>query len=63
MKEMWWDRSHSWSAALSGYRVFQEEHAGKLRTGTHPYVKDQWEYMELYIRFGEGPLKSSGLAG
>lgn len=58
VKEVWWDRSHYWSTALSGYSIFQKEHNEEVRMGSHPFGKEQLEFMELYLGLDDEPPKS-----
>ena len=38
--EAWWDRSHNWSAAVDGYKVFRRDRQGRMGGGMALYVRE-----------------------
>ena len=45
--ETWWDRSHDWSAAMDGYKLFRKDKQGRRGGGVALYVKECFEVTEL----------------
>ena len=45
--ETWWDRSHDWSAAIDGYKLFRKDRQGRRGGGVALYVKECFEVTEL----------------
>ena len=42
-----WDRSHDWSAAMDGYKLFRKDRQGRRGSGMALYVKECFEVTEL----------------
>lgn len=38
--EMWWDESHSWNAALGGYKLFRRDRQGRRDGGIALCVRE-----------------------
>ena len=45
--ETWWDRSHDWSAAMDGYKLFRKDRQGRRGGGVALYVKECFEVTEF----------------
>ncbi|TRZ15500.1 hypothetical protein HGM15179_011611 [Zosterops borbonicus] len=41
--EMWWGDSHSWSAALDGYKLFRRDRKGRRGEGVALYIKEVFD--------------------
>ena len=51
--ETWWDRSHDWSAAMDGYKLFRRDRQGRRGGGMALYVRECFDVVEL----GSGNVK------
>ncbi|XP_010288683.1 PREDICTED: UV excision repair protein RAD23 homolog B-like, partial [Phaethon lepturus] len=60
MTETWSDKSHNWSAAADGYRLFRRDRQGRRGKGVALYVKKWIESEELRIAMSR--LKAYGLS-
>jgi len=45
--ETWWDKSHDWSAAIDGYRLFRSDRRGGRSGGIALYIKKQTNFLEF----------------
>ena len=45
--ETWWDRSHDWSAAMDGYKLFRKDKQGRRGGSVALYVKECFDVTEL----------------
>ena len=43
----WWDHSHSWSAAIDGYKLFRRDGQGRSGGGIAVYVRECFDVVEL----------------
>ncbi|RMC13000.1 hypothetical protein DUI87_10529 [Hirundo rustica rustica] len=43
----WWDESHSWSAALDGYKLFRRDRKGRRGGGVTLYVREAFDAMDI----------------
>ena len=71
--ETWWDHSHDWSAAMSGYRLFRRDRQHGKGGGVALYIRESFEIAELeagndkaeslWVRISRKDNKASILAG
>ena len=45
--ETWWDRSHDWSVAMDGYKLFRKDRQGRKGSGMALYVRECFDVTEL----------------
>ena len=45
--ETWWDRSHDWSAAMPGYRLFRRDRQHRRGGGVALYIRESFDVVEL----------------
>ncbi|TRZ07904.1 hypothetical protein HGM15179_019204 [Zosterops borbonicus] len=45
--ETWWDDSHSWSAALDGYKLFRRDRKGRRGGGVALYIREAFDAMDI----------------
>ena len=45
--ETWWDHSHDWSAAMSGYRLFRRDRQHRRGGGVALYIRESLDVGEL----------------
>jgi len=45
--QTWWDRSHSWSAAMDGYKLFRKDRQRRRGDGVALYVSEYFDAVEL----------------
>uniref|UniRef100_A0A8B9CU89 Reverse transcriptase domain-containing protein n=1 Tax=Anser brachyrhynchus TaxID=132585 RepID=A0A8B9CU89_9AVES len=45
--ETWWDHSHDWSAAMSGYRLFRRDRQHRRGGGVALYIRECFDVEEL----------------
>jgi len=50
LTETWWDKSHGWSVATNGYRLFRRDMQGKRGGGVALYIKKWIEHEELSLK-------------
>lgn len=48
--EMWWDHSHDWSAAMSGYKLFRKDRQHSRGGGVAPHYKKDMEVLKRVQR-------------
>ena len=56
--ETWWNRSHDWSAAVEGYRLFRKDRLGRQGEGVALCVREQLECTGLCLGTGWEPVES-----
>lgn len=60
--ETWQNRSHKWSAAIDGYRLFYAGHRkdrqGRRGKGVALYVREQLVCIEFCLKMDQEPTKS-----
>ncbi|KAJ7428370.1 mitochondrial fission process protein 1 [Pitangus sulphuratus] len=47
--ETWWDKSHDWSVAIDGYRLFRRDRGGRRVIGIALYIKKWIECEKLSL--------------
>ena len=52
--ETWWDHSHSWSAAVDGYKLFKRDRQGRKGGGVALYIT---ECSPLELRAGNDKIE------
>lgn len=45
--ETWWDNSHSWSAALDGYKFFRRDRKRRRGEGVALYIREAFDPMGI----------------
>ncbi|PKU45285.1 hypothetical protein llap_4421 [Limosa lapponica baueri] len=48
--ETWWDKSHDWSAAINGYKLFRRDRRGRRGGGIVLYIKKWLECEKLSLK-------------
>ncbi|PKU45862.1 rna-directed dna polymerase from mobile element jockey-like [Limosa lapponica baueri] len=48
--ETWWDKSHNWSVAIKGYKLFRRDRQGRRGGGVALYVKEWIESEEVSLK-------------
>ena len=56
--EIWWDKSHDWSVAIDGYRLFRRDRRGRRGGGVALYVKKWIDCEELSLKNGHEQVES-----
>jgi len=56
--ETWWDESHDWSVAISGYRLFRRDRWGKTGEGVAFYIKKSIQCEELSLKNSHEQIES-----
>ena len=56
--ETWWDRSHDWSMAINGYRLFSRDRQKKRGGGVALYIKKWIEREELSLKHSHKQVES-----
>ncbi|GAB0203436.1 hypothetical protein GRJ2_002809200 [Grus japonensis] len=56
--ETWWDKSHDWSAAINGYRLFRRDRRGRRGRGVALYVKKWIDCEELSLKNSHKQVES-----
>ena len=56
--ETWWDKSHDWSAAIDGYRLFRRDRQGRRGGGVALYIKKWIDCEELSLKNSQEQVES-----
>ncbi|PKU28913.1 mitochondrial fission process protein 1 [Limosa lapponica baueri] len=56
--ETWWDKSHDWSAAIDGYRLFRRDRQGRRGGVVALYIKKRIECEKLSLKNSHDQVES-----
>ncbi|KAK4810861.1 hypothetical protein QYF61_008833 [Mycteria americana] len=56
--ETWWDKSHDWSVAINGYRLFRRDRRGRRGGGVALYIKEWIDCEELSLKNSHKQVES-----